>query len=184
MIRDLSNVHGHSARDSEIAPGQPSFPVLIMRSGGSAPVINYFCAQDARCRAGADIDGALHGRVLQTGVHKPFPFLLSGLGDFSSDAESRRIMAEIQSVYDRLPPETRVMAVIRGANHFMFSDDPALLKSGLVRAVLRGMRALRIDGARQLAITRYCVRTFFDASLKGEHPTFSSPLYPELEIRP
>ncbi len=151
MIRDLSNVHGHSARDSEIAPGQPSFPVLIMRSGGSAPVINYFCAQDARCKAGADIDGALHGGVLQTGIHKPFLFLLSELGDFSSDAESRRIMAEIQSVYDRLPPDTRAMAVIRGA---------ALLKSGLVHAVLRGMQALRIDGARQLAITRYCVRTF------------------------
>jgi len=276
LTRDLSKVHGHSARDADISRQQPLYPVLIMRAGGSAPVLNYstlaedlashgyvvvgfdapyrtiqvafpggrviarkpennpelysgdelirvasrlqaewtadtafvldrlhtlkgldvtcvgvfghsfggdtaanFCAQDDRCKAGIDIDGALHGGVLQTGIHTPFMFLLSGLGDFSSDAEVRQIKADIDSVYKRLPPDRRVMAVIRGANHFMFSDDPALLKSGLVRKILR------TDGRRQLAVTAYCVRTFFDGYLKqGSRPNLSSPSYPELETRP
>jgi predicted dienelactone hydrolase len=276
LTRDLSKVHGHSARDASVSRQQPSYPVLIMRAGGSAPVLNYstlaedlashgyvvvgfdapyrtiqvafpdgrvfarkpennpelysgdelirvatrlqaawtadtafvlnrletlkgldltrvgvfghsfggdtaanFCAEDERCKAGIDIDGALHGGVLQTGIHKPFMFLLSGRGDFSSDAEVRQIKADIQSVYDRLPPDQRVMAVIRGANHFMFSDDPALLKSGLVRKILR------TDGRRQLAVTAYAVQTFFDGYLKhGSRPNLSSPSYPDLEVLP
>jgi predicted dienelactone hydrolase len=283
LTRDLSKVHGHSARDAAVSSQQPSYPVLIMRAGGSAPVMNYstlaedlashgyvvvgfdapyrtsyvafpdgrviarkpennpelysgeelkrlaarlqtewvadtgfvlerlqsfnprldltrvgvfghsfggdtaanFCAQDDRCKAGIDIDGALHGSVLQTGIHKPFMFLLSGLGDSSSDAEVGQIKGDIQSVYERLPADSRVMAVIRGANHFMFSDDPALLKSGLVRRVMRVFGVLGIEGRRQLAITAYSVRTFFDAHLKhATRPDLSSPSYPELEILP
>jgi predicted dienelactone hydrolase len=276
LTRDLSKVHGHSVRDANLSPQQPSYPVLIMRAGGSASVLNYstlaedlashgyvvvgfdapyrtfhvafpdgrvfarkpennpelysgdelnrvaarlqaawvadtgfvldrlqtlkgldltrvgvfghsfggdtaanFCAQDARCKAGIDIDGALHGGVLQIGIQKPFMFLLSGRGDFSSDAEVRQIKADIDSVYNRIPPDQRVMAVILGANHFMFSDDGALLKSGLVRKILRA------DGRRQLAITAYAVRTFFDAYLKHDsRPDLSSPLYPELRVSP
>ena len=106
-------------------------------------------------------------------------FLLSGRGDFSSDVEVRQVKADIDSVYSRLPPDKRLMAVIRGANHFMFSDDGALLKSGLVHKMLRA------DGRRQLAITAYAVRWFFDGNLKhGSRPSLSSPLYPELEVGP
>jgi predicted dienelactone hydrolase len=287
LTRDPSKVHGHSARDANVSARQSTYPVLIMRAGASAPVINYstlaedlashgyvvvgfdapyrtidvvfpdgrvisrkpennpelysgaelervavrllaawtadtafvldrlqtltgrfagkldmtrvgvfghsfggataaeFCSKDDRCKAGIDIDGSLHGSVVQTGIHKPFMFLLSGLGDFSSDAEVRQIKADIQSVYDRLPPDRRFVAVIRGANHFMFSDDPALLKSGLVRKVLRIFGVLGIDGRRQLAITDYCVRTFFDGCLThGSRPDLSSPSYPELEVSP
>jgi dienelactone hydrolase len=144
-----------------------------------------FCSQDSRCKAGIDIDGSLHGSVIQAGIHKPFMFLLSGLGDFSSDAEVRQIVADIQSVYDRLPPEERLRVVIRGANHFTFSDDGALLKSHLLRGVLRVFGRLRIDGPRQLAITSYCVHRFFDAYLKGSDPSrpkISSAVYPEIQV--
>jgi predicted dienelactone hydrolase len=34
-----------------------------------------FCCQDARCKAGIDVDGSLHGSVVQEGIHKPFMFL-------------------------------------------------------------------------------------------------------------
>jgi len=144
-----------------------------------------FCSQDSRCKAGIDVDGSLHGSVIQAGIHKPFMFLLSDHGDSSSDAESRQIQADIQSVYDRLPSEGRLRIVIRGANHFTFSDDGALLKSRIVRRVLRLIGVLGIDGPRQLAVTAYCVHTFFDAYLKG--PTvarlrISSPLYPEIQV--
>ncbi|SPE43346.1 conserved exported hypothetical protein [Candidatus Sulfopaludibacter sp. SbA3] len=146
-----------------------------------------FCSQDSRCQAGIDVDGSLHGSVLQAGIHKPFMILLSGYGDFSSDAEVRQIQAGIQSVYDRLPPDARVRLTIRGANHFTFNDDGALLKSRLMRGVLRVFGKLSIDGRRQLAVTAYCVRTFFDAYLKGGAASrlgISSPLYPEIQLLP
>jgi dienelactone hydrolase len=145
-----------------------------------------FCQTDLRCQAGIDIDGALLGSVLQTGIHKPFMFLLSGNGDFSSASEIRQFQAEIQSVYDRLPPNGRLRLVIRGANHFTFTDDGALLKSHLLRGVFRVFGMLGIDGRRQLAVTAYCVRTFFDACLKGapvSPPRIDAALYPEIQIQ-
>ena len=142
-----------------------------------------WCHQDSRCKAGIDIDGAPLGSVVREGLDKPFMFLLSDRGDFSSDAETRRIKAELQSIYERLPVDGRLQIVIRGANHFTFSDDGALLKSRVMRTILRGLGKLGIDGRRQLAVTAYCVRTFFDAYLKGEGRApleLTSPLYPEI----
>lgn len=144
-----------------------------------------FCSEDIRCKAGIDVDGAPLGSVIQTGMHKPFMILLSGQGDFSSDAEIRQIMADIQSIYDRLPANERLRIVIRGANHFTFSDDGALLKSHLMRGLLRVFGKLGIDGRRQLAVTAYCVHSFFDAYLKGASVSrlkISSPLYPEIQV--
>jgi predicted dienelactone hydrolase len=144
-----------------------------------------FCSQDSRCKAGIDVDGSLHGSVIQAGIHKPFMFVLSGYGDFSSDAETRQIKADIQSVYEGLPADGKLRIVIRGANHFTFGDDGALLKSHLVRGVLRGLGKLGIDGRRQLAVTSYCVHSFFDAYLKGAPGSrlkISSPLYPEIQV--
>jgi dienelactone hydrolase len=144
-----------------------------------------FCSLDSRCKAGIDVDGSLHGSVIQAGIHKPFMFLLSGQGDFSSDAEIRQIQADIQSVYDRLPADGRLRISIRGANHFLFSDDGALLKSHIVLRTLRAFGVVGIDGRRQLAVTVYCVHSFFDAYLKGTSVSrlnISSPLYPEIEV--
>jgi predicted dienelactone hydrolase len=144
-----------------------------------------FCAQDSRCKAGIDVDGSLHGSVIQTGIHQPFMFLMSGYGDFSSDAEVRQIQADIQSVYERLPTEGRLRISIRGANHFTFTDDGALLKSHIMRGLLRVFGKLGIHGPRQLAVTAYCVHSFFDAYLKGAGASqlkISSPLYPEVQV--
>jgi predicted dienelactone hydrolase len=144
-----------------------------------------FCSQDSRCKAGIDVDGSLHGSVIQAGIHKPFLFLGSERGDFSSDAEIRQILADIQSVYDRLPADGRLRISIRGANHFTFTDDGALLKSHVMRGVLRVFGKLGIDGRRQLAVTAYCVYSFFDAYLKGASASrlkIASPLYPEIQV--
>ncbi len=143
-----------------------------------------FCHDDSRCKAGIDVDGRPFGSVIQAGLHQPFMFLLSGHGD-SSDPLSRQILANIQSIYDRLPPDGRLRIEIRGANHFLFSDDGALLKSHIVLRTLRMLGILGIDGRRQLAVTAYCVRSFFDAYLKGgsaSPPKISSPLYPEIQV--
>jgi dienelactone hydrolase len=144
-----------------------------------------FCHDDSRCKAGIDVDGQPFGSVIQEGLHQPFMFLMSGQGDFSSDAEIRQIVANIQSIYDRLPLEGRLRISIRGANHFLFSDDGALLKSHIVMGTLRMPGKVGIDGRRQLAVTAYCVRSFFDAYLKGTSGSrlkISSPLYPEIQV--
>ena len=144
-----------------------------------------FCHDDARCKAGIDVDGAPLGSVIREGIHQPFMFLLSDHGNLSSDAEARQIYADIQSIYDRLPADGRLRIVIRGANHFTFSDDGALLKSRIVRGLLRLFGKLGIDGRRQLAVTAYCVHSFFDAYLKGPSDSrlkISSPLYPEIQV--
>jgi hypothetical protein len=111
-------------------------------------------------------------------------FLPSDHGD-SSDPGSRKIKADIQSFYDRLPPEGRLRVVIRGGNHFLFGDDASLLKSHILLRTLRMLGAVSIEGRRRLAVTNYCARGLFDAYLKGESVSrlkISSPLYPEIQI--
>jgi predicted dienelactone hydrolase len=143
-----------------------------------------FCHDDSRCKAGIDVDGAPHGSVIQAGVDRPFMFLMSGHGR-ESDPESGQILANIQSIYDRLPADRRAFIQIRGANHFLFSDDGALLKSHIVLGTLRMLGIVGIDGRRQLAVTAYCVHSFFDAYLKGASVSrlnISNPLYPEIQV--
>jgi predicted dienelactone hydrolase len=150
--------------------------------GGAAAAL--FCHEDSRCKAGIDIDGAPHGSVIQSGLRQPFLFLLSDHGG-ETDPESQRILANIQSLYDHLPADTRLRVTIRGANHFVFSDDGALLKSRFVRGALRLFGKLGIDGDRQLAVTAHCLRSFFDAHLKqggASRPEIPSSLYPELQV--
>jgi hypothetical protein len=96
-----------------------------------------------------------------------------------------QIKSDIQSTYGRILPDRRLRVAIRGAFHFTFSDDGALLKSGIVRVVLRMLGKLGIDARRQLAVTTFCVHSFFDAYLKGAGGSplsISSPLYPEIQV--
>jgi predicted dienelactone hydrolase len=150
--------------------------------GGAAAAL--FCHEDPRCKAGIDVDGAPHGSVIQAGINRPFMFLLSD-HSHESDSESSQIGAEIRSIYDRLPRDARAFVEIRGANHFLFSDDEALLKSHIVLRTLRALGIVGIGGRRQLAVTAYCLRSFFDAHLKGAGVSglkISSPLYPEIRV--
>jgi predicted dienelactone hydrolase len=143
-----------------------------------------FCSEDSRCKAGIDIDGAPVGSVIQSGIHQPFMFLLSAQVE-SSDAESMQVKADIGAIYDRLPPDGRLLVEIAGANHFTFNDDGALLKSGIVLRALRLLGVLGIKGDRQLAVTSFCLHSFFDVYLKGEgiRPLkITSPQYPEIKI--
>jgi dienelactone hydrolase len=146
-----------------------------------------FCHDDSRCKAGIDVDGQPFGSVIQAGLHQPFMILLSDHSRETdpADPESRQIKANIQSIYDHLPPDERLEIVIRGANHFLFSDDGALLKSHIVMGILRALGVVGIEGRRQLAVTTYCIHSFFDAYLKGTRVPplkISSPLYPEIQI--
>jgi dienelactone hydrolase len=144
-----------------------------------------FCHDDARCKAGIDVDGAPLGSVVADGVTQPFMFLLSdhrGESDAGEPEAIRHAGANIHSIYDRLPSDRRLMIMIRGASHYMFSDG-AMLKSPLVMRVLRTVGVVRLDGRRQVALTAHYINAFFDVYLKGAPPSelMSQPEYPEIE---
>jgi len=142
-----------------------------------------FCVVDVRCKAAVNIDGAPIGRIVHDTIRQPFMLLLSDHRS-DNDPESRRVVTEIRSLYDRAPFDRRRMVFIRGANHFTFSDDGALLKSGFVRRVLRLAGQLHIDGRRQLEVTSYCLGTFFETYLQSPSPRVPCPTvspYPELQ---
>jgi hypothetical protein len=95
---------------------------------------------------------------------QPFLFLLSDHTSELSTTEGREVLADIHSVYDH-SKGSRHVVMIRGANHFTFTDQMVTKSSYFIRAFLlvkRGPSALR-----GLAITRAYVHTFFDAYLKG-----------------
>ena len=140
-----------------------------------------FCHDDSRCKAGIDVDGAPLGSVVAEGVTQPFMFLL-GEHEDGPDEETRRVAANIHSIYDRLPTDRRALIVIRGASHYLFSDD-AMLKSPLAMRVMRTLGIVRLDGRRQVAVTAHYISTFFDVYLRGAPASQlqSQTAYPEIE---
>jgi dienelactone hydrolase len=144
-----------------------------------------FCHNDSRCKAGIDVDGAPLGSVVREGLHQPFMFLFGDRGDATSSSdEDRQIGADVDSIYERLPPEGRLRLTIRGADHYNFSDG-AVWRSPIVLKVFSLIGISGMDGRRQLAITAHCVHSFFDVFLKGDPKSelqFPSPLYPEVRL--
>jgi len=51
-------------------------------------------------------------------------------------------------------------------NHFLSATDGALLRA-IVMQTLHMLGIVVIEGRRQLAVASYCLRSFFDACLKG-----------------
>ena len=145
-----------------------------------------FCHDDSRRKAGIDVDGASLCCVVADGVTQPFMFLLSdhkGESDAGEPEAIREAGANIHSIYDRLPNDRRLMIMIRGAGHYGFSDDGAMLKSPLVMSELSSVGIVRLDGRRQVALTAHYASTFFDVYLKGAPASElrSRSEYPEIE---
>ena len=274
LTRDLAQVHVHSCENADLAAGPGRFPVVILRSGGAAPVVDYsalaedlashgyvvvgpdapllttavvlpdgrvitrlpqydldalpeaqraqlatelvsmwtanldfvlyelvsldtadpyrrftgrldvdhvgivghslggataaaFCHADARCKAGIDLDGRVFGPVIEEGLRQPFMFILEDHRR-ASPMIAGDVLAPIQSMYARLPPDTRLKVSIAGANHFSFGDQ-ILLKSQLLLALMRTTGVIgSLPGPRGIAITNDYVSTFFGVYLKGE----------------
>ncbi len=141
-----------------------------------------FCHDDLRCKAGIDVDGAPLGNVIAEGVTQPFMFLLSDHSG-ESDAESRPVTANIRSIYDRLPTDRRLHVLIRGANHYSFSDDGAMLRAPLIMRAVRALGVMRLDGRRQIELSAHFIRTFFDVYLQGAPVSElkDQAKYPEIE---
>ena len=153
---------------------------MFGHSFGGAQALQ-FCHDDQQCKAGIDIDGAPFGSVVQEGLKQPFMFILSDHSRDLPDPASGQILANFQSIYSRLP-NGRLFVIIRGANHFSFSDQ-ILLKSHYFIGLLRIFGFAGLDGRRGLAITAEYVHTFFDVYLKGEPSTLLTNVsteYPEV----
>ncbi len=123
-----------------------------------------FCHEDSRCKAGIDLDGRLLGPVIKEGLRQPFMFILE---DHRRRPDPEHIIADMQSMYDKLPVNSRLKISLAGANHFSFSDQ-ILLKSPILQAIMRRIGLIPgLEGRRGLAITASYVDTFFDVYLKG-----------------
>jgi pimeloyl-ACP methyl ester carboxylesterase len=157
---------------------------MFGHSFGGAQALQ-FCHDDVRCKAGIDIDGAPYGSVAQEGLKQPFMFLLSDHSRETSDPASQQILANLQSIYGRLP-NGRLFITIRGANHFSFSDQ-MLLKSRYLIGLMRAFGFGGLEGRRGLTITADYVHTFFDVYLKGAPSSLlqeESRFYPEVQVVP
>lgn len=136
-----------------------------------------FCHDDPRCKAGVDVDGAPLGSAVADGVKQPFLFLLS---DHSREPtiETAPVMADLRSIYDRLPGNRRLWIVLRGSEHFGYMD-----LTPLPLHIAHFLRIVPMSGKRQIAITRDCLRTFFDVYLKDAPPSTLRSLsnYPEVQ---
>lgn len=143
-----------------------------------------FCRDDARCKAAIDIDGRPLGSVVADGPRQPTMFLLSDHRGDAADPQTRRIEADIRSICDRPPKGSCMQIVIRGANHYGFSDG-ALLRSPWLQRVLQAVGVIGIDGERQLAITADAMHCFFDVHLNGAPASATERLpadHPEIEV--
>jgi hypothetical protein len=181
----VDQLQGLNADPSQQFAGRLDLQHLGMfgHSFGGATALE-FCHVDSRCRAALDIDGIPFGSVVMEGLGKPGMFLLSDHSKEMADPESRAVLAEIQSIYDRLPAG-RSFLVIRTANHFSFSDQ-ILLNSQAVMHLLRLAGFGGLDGRRGLAISTSYVHAFFDVYLKGASASTLASLageYPEVQLK-
>ena len=155
---------------------------MFGHSFGGAQALQ-FCHDDARCKAGIDIDGAPYGSVVREGLKQPFLFLLSDHSRDLADPASAQILSDFQSIYNRLP-NGRLFVTIRGANHFSFSDQ-MLVKSQYVIGVMHSLGVSRLESRRGLAITADYVHMFFDVYLKdAPADSLNQPAqrYPEVQV--
>lgn len=141
-----------------------------------------FCHDDAQCKAGIDIDGIPFGTVVQESLRQPFFFILSDHRK-ESGPEAPIVANKMESIYRKLPAETRWQVMVDGANHFSFSDQMFTKSPVMILA----LQTIGVTGTlkkrRGIEIADSCVHTFFDVYLKGAPTGQLSSLpsqYPEV----
>lgn len=91
--------------------------------------------------------------------------------------------SKMESIFSKLPAETRWQAMIDGANHFTFSDQ-MFTKSPVMIIALQTIGVMgRLEKGRGITIAGDCVHTFFDVYLKGASTSQLKALpsrYPEV----
>jgi dienelactone hydrolase len=145
---------------------------LFGQSFGGA-VAAEACSTDFRCKAAVDIEGNLFGGVLKEGIKQPCLFVLSDwtlrppwLQRTLASVSVKRFQqqqAELkQETQDTCTESAHCWKVhVPGTRHFNFTDLAVLYSPGMKMMGYLGP----VDGAKGLAETASCVRTFFDRML-------------------
>jgi dienelactone hydrolase len=134
------------------------------------------CKIDARCKAGADLDGTLFSYQVSGTLQAPFMFMAE-----AACASGCKTMHQAYS-------ESKSAAyylTIKGARHFNFSDLPLRwLRPGRLFFAIAGYTG-SIPPERSLEITNVYLAAFFDRYLKNvDSELLHGPLsaYPEVDI--
>ena len=134
--------------------------------GGAASA--EFCSQDSRCIAGVDMDGGLYGSVIDSGIQKPFLFLLSeGTPPYwmrirpALRRKAERIHSEAMAGWQNTCSRSSQcrIEVMPGFRHMNFSDLAVLFRPPLDWA----HPALgSVGGVKGLEITRHKLLDFLN----------------------
>lgn len=152
-----------------------------------------FCRIDARCKAGANMDGMPFGKVIDEGLSQPFMIMRAeaqipppGAVDNADRiaAMTERTNTRFTAVFDGVKNSAYIVS-IRGAAHLSFSDQGII--APLVPRFARELENVTVDHARTLRITDDYLLSFFAKHLLGVDAsllaTTSAPdAYPEVEF--
>ncbi|MGD0003411.1 MAG: hypothetical protein ABSE06_04195, partial [Anaerolineaceae bacterium] len=140
------------------------------------------CQQDARCKAGANLDGDPFTDEIKTTLHQPFLFFSE---DFPVGCATALNCAPILHMYRLVNPGPAYFLQVSGTKHFNFSDLP-LRQVGLARPLFKWAGYTgSIDPQRGLQIANAYLAAFFDRYLKSsDNGLLSGPssLYPEVQF--
>jgi pimeloyl-ACP methyl ester carboxylesterase len=122
------------------------------------------CQQDARCKAGANLDGDPFSNEMNSPVTQPFLFLSE---DYPQGCLAASTCAPMLNMSRLVNPGPAYFLQVRGTQHFNFTDLP-LRQVDLVRPLfsLAGFTG-SIDPARGLQISNAYLVAFFDKYLKS-----------------
>ncbi len=150
---------------------------LIGHSFGGAASAEA-CSEDVRCKAAVDIDGNLFGDASQKGIDQPFLFVLSDwklrppwLQRTLASVTVQRFRRQQEELNQQMQDACRASSQcwkthIEGTHDFNFTDLAVFYSPGMRMMGYLGPA----DGAKALAETASCVRTFFDKMLAGPSP--------------
>ena len=170
LISVLDHVaHEHDRGDAFFVHADPQRAGAFGHSFGGASAAQAL-ANDARFRAGVDIDGTIFGPVLRKGVAQPFLMLMADL-DVAQRLISKPKFALIsqrdarigEDVFVSHSPRTSWLN-ISGWTHMNVADEGFYYAPQHRLAELFGMRR---TGAETQRIASAYVRAFFERHLKG-----------------
>jgi len=152
---------------------------LFGHSFGGATALAV-CERDARCRAGADLDGNPVPDAEGAAVGRPFLFMSEGYPQGCANDQNCRLLWQ---AYQQAGGPAYFISVA-GSRHFNYSDVP-LQYNALGRFVLARTGAIgSIAPDRGLAIANAYLVAFFDRYVKGvDAPLLHAPAtFPEVQV--
>ena len=135
--------------------------------------------RDRRVLAGLNLDGTFMGRVLTTGLNRPFLMMGADPGDDGQDETWTRMWGQLRG--------PRYWVQLDGSRHLSFTDFQVLLPQlGLPPEDIEPTIGT-IDGRRSVTVQRAYLLAFFDRHLRHRPaPLLDGPSrrYPEIRFLP